>query len=258
MKISANYKRVLDNIYSNQKVAIQNEFSGMDSTVSNVFGKFVTVKCLGNLINVPLFCRYSIEKLLMSLDFLGDEFENIAININVEGNYSLEGEEEKSAYAIIKKFFTSYRLNTLKKGKTVNGEIYYGGRGIILDSNFNPLFFAFATIDTSNLYSYNKIIIYIDKKVHDSKDSVSKEIVKKLIPYYSNTPVYLFTSHNSFRRTLFPEIIITDLSNFIKTVDIPKYTTNLQNELTEVVINNIDEVFKFKSLVEEEENDLNL
>jgi hypothetical protein len=136
----------------------------------------------------------------------------------------------RTSEALIKRFFTSgSNCGYLFKGH-LGDRIYYGNRGILLDSNYNLLFLATVEPGTNLLTNFKNI--YISPKVFTNlTDLINKHIVQKIIPYFClyNPSV---------------NIHIKDINHILKRPIFPKSIENINEELNNILINSTDYLIK--------------
>lgn len=83
----------------------------------------------------------------------------------------------------IMKTFTQ-RFGRLTKVVTPKGEVYYGGNGVVLDKDFNPLIYVTKTLNFSN-NTTPKTTVHVSPTVFtDDVSSLNKSLLKKGIAYY--------------------------------------------------------------------------
>lgn len=94
--------------------------------------------------------------------------------------------------AIIKKLMTTSFQARVAKIKTGKGEVYYGGKGMLFDKNFDPLILCTYKAhfdDTSGVADrkvmFDEKIIHVSPDVFiDQKSTVNKAILSKFIPFF--------------------------------------------------------------------------
>ena len=108
-------------------------------------------------------------------------------------------DEKKAPDTILRRLFSindNYGLIRVITGK---GTDYIGGTGLIFDQNWNPLMMTGMEI----YYFYNEPVLYpvlyVSPEVFSREDSISRAIVKKLIPWYGSNFVYssIFENYNT-------------------------------------------------------------
>lgn len=215
---------------------------------NNLFNKFIELDFSQDVIDIPLIAKNHIESTLRNIKL--EDINNTKVIIPLFNNTIPQ--EKKTFDSIIKYFFTyiSYS-NRIGKITTSKGDVYYGGRGLILNSNYNPIlmFTLRATKIINNTdfkFNYSTPIIYINPSVFEDPNTlVNKGIIKKIIPYFTNS--YLCISNSWNNRFIYPErgkseVIIKDFNNIIVSPIKPKVSNNPMDCLNDCIINNIDEI----------------
>ena len=127
-------------------------------------------------------------------------------------------DNKKAPDTILRRLFSINDNLGLIRVVTAKGMDYIGGTGLILDQNWNPLMMTGMEI----YHFYNEPVLYpvlyVSPEVFSREDSISRAIVKKLIPWYGSNFVYssIFENYNTcIHRTI--HIKIEDFSHmFIK------------------------------------------
>ena len=127
-------------------------------------------------------------------------------------------DNKKAPDAILRRLFSINDNFGLIRVRTAKGTDYIGGTGLIFDQNWNPLMMTGMEI----YHFYNEPVLYpvlyVSPEVFSREDSISRAIVKKLIPWYGSNFVYssIFENYNTcIHRTI--HIKIEDFSHmFIK------------------------------------------
>lgn len=216
---------------------------------NNLFNKFMELDFSQDVIDIPLIAKNHVENSLRRVKL--EDINNTKVIIPLFNN--TPPQKKKTFDSIIKYFFTyiSYS-NRIGKLTTSKGEIYYGGRGLILNSNYNPIlmFTLRATKIMGNTdfrFNYSTPIIYINPSVfEDPSTLVNKGIIKKIIPYFTNS--YLYVSNYGNSKFEYPkggiksEVIIKDFNNIIVSPNKPEVSNNPMNSLNNCLINYIDEI----------------
>ena len=106
-------------------------------------------------------------------------------------------DNKKAPDAILRRLFSINDNSGLIRVITEKGTDYIGGTGLIFDQNWNPLMMTGMEIhhfyDEPVLYP----VLYVSPEVFSREDSISRAIVKKLIPWYSSNFVYSSIFENS-------------------------------------------------------------
>ena len=130
--------------------------------------------------------------------------------------------------------------------------MYYGGKGIILDGNFNPLLLCtlLARIvkeEGGDVLTYYRPVCHINPKVFIESDKlVNKGIIKKLIPYYSNYdtcfPRGIRRNTNNDPESEKVKVIIDDFSHlFIEPVK-PTPSSCSNESLNQCLVDNVEDI----------------
>lgn len=145
--------------------------------------------------------------------------------------------ERKTFGPLLKELSLIKRIGELNRVKDKDGNLYYGMRGLILNSNLEPL--VLSTIRSHRELSATKeIILRVSPKVFNSDNVVCKGIQKYLIEYCSTTSRY-FSIVNNF--TTMTVIINNDIDKFIRHAKAPT-NINVNEEIQQLLIDNIDKL----------------
>ena len=108
-------------------------------------------------------------------------------------------DNKKAPDTILKRLFSINDRFGLIRVKTEKGTDYIGGTGLIFDQDWNPLMMTGMEI----YHFYNEPVLYpvlyVSPEVFSREDSISRAIVKKLIPWYGSNFVYssIFENYNT-------------------------------------------------------------
>ena len=108
-------------------------------------------------------------------------------------------DEKKAPDTILRRLFSIDDSYGLIRVITAKGMDYIGGTGLIFDQNWNPLMMTGMEI----YHFYNNPVLYpvlyVSPEVFSREDSISRAIVKKLIPWYGSNFVYssIFENYNT-------------------------------------------------------------
>ena len=145
--------------------------------------------------------------------------------------------ERKTFGPLLKELSLITRMGELNRVRDKDGNLYYGMRGLILNSNLEPL--VLSTIRSHRELSATKeIILRVSPKVFNSDNVVCKGIQKYLIEYCSTTSRY-FSIVNDF--TTMTVIINNDIDKFIRHAKAPT-NINVNEEIQQLLIDNIDKL----------------
>lgn len=222
-------------------------------TNSTIYDKFLSVDISESQIEVPIFCREVVEASIYNkLQYPNINNFSAIKEIIVPLYCNTMVQNKRTADSIIKEFFTRTNFGSrLQKVVTNKGEIYYGGKGIILDKDFTPLLIATLIgekeiVDGNTVFIYNRGTIHVNPKVFlDTSGLISKSILKKVIPLYVSKTIRINTN-SGFRSNLpisyTPQILIDDVSGWIKKVKLPTPSNCSNDILNQLLIDNIDDV----------------
>ena len=145
--------------------------------------------------------------------------------------------ERKTFGPLLKELSLITRIRELNRVRDKDGNLYYGMRGLILNSNLEPL--VLSTIRSHRELSATKeIILRVSPKVFNSDNVVCKGIQKYLIEYCSTISRY-FSIVNDF--TTMTVIINNDIDKFIRHAKAPT-NINVNEEIQQLLIDNIDKL----------------
>lgn len=145
--------------------------------------------------------------------------------------------ERKTFGPLLKELSLITRIGELNRIKDKDGNLYYGMRGLILNSNLEPL--VLSTIKSHRESSATEeLILRVSPKVFNSDNVVCKGIQKYLIEYCSTTSIY-FPIVNNF--TTMTVIINNDIDKFIRHAKAPT-NINVNEEIQQLLIDNIDKL----------------
>ena len=145
--------------------------------------------------------------------------------------------ERKTFGPLLRELSLITRIGELNRVRDKDGNLYYGMRGLILNSNLEPL--VLSTIRFHRELSTTKeIILRVSPKVFNSDNVICKGIQKYLIEYCSTTSRY-FSIVNDF--TTMTVIINNDIDKFIRHAKAPT-NINVNEEIQQLLIDNIDKL----------------
>ena len=145
--------------------------------------------------------------------------------------------ERKTFGPLLKELSLITRIGELNRVRDKDGNLYYGMRGLIFNSNLEPL--VLSTIRSHRESSATKeIILRVSPKVFNSDNVVCKGIQKYLIEYCSTVSRY-FSIVNGF--TTMTVIINNDIDKFIRHAKAPT-NINVNEEIQQLLIDNIDKL----------------
>lgn len=210
---------------------------------NNVFNLFLHVDCTGPHVVVPLFCRGYIERIICG----GLDVTEVEIALFANGFPS----ERRTSNAMFKLFTEIGFSQRLVKVITSKGEIYYGGYGIILDRNMNPIFFC--TLDgerSDEGLTYNSAKIYVNPSVLLTEGVLEKGIIKTIIPAYIEEGVSIYTTFSNINKQfkkkngrVIPEVVIKDFTDdFFVRPSKPKPSTFTRDKVNDFLLEHVDDI----------------
>ena len=145
--------------------------------------------------------------------------------------------ERKTFGPLLKELSLIKRIGELNRVKDKDGNLYYGMRGLILNSNLEPL--VLSTIRPPRESSATKeLILRVSPKVFNSDNVICKGIQKYLIEYCSTVSRY-FSIVIGF--TTMTVIINNNIDKFIRRAKAPT-NINVNEEIQQLLVNNIDKL----------------
>lgn len=251
MEFSWRYTSSLNDIFSsygNDSIGdVTRDVVSLDQ--HNAFNKMFVVDISSDEIEVPMFAKALIENLVTHNFSVGVDtlFQKVVIPLYVN-SYN---QNRRTADSIINEFSRVDFDRRLQKVTTNKGEVYYGGRGIILDSDFKPLILCSILCKkeefrTFEYMDYYKPIVRVNPEVFLNETGlINKTIIKKIIPFYLTHNIPVINTRCIFRDKLEnrkPQILIEDSSRFIETPTLPNPSTCSNEALNKLLLDNIDEV----------------
>lgn len=148
------------------------------------------------------------------------------------------------------------RLGTFNKRLikiiTSKGQTYYGGYGILLDADWNPLMLAtLMARRTSDLNSpsmelcFYKAILHVSPRVFlNQADLMEKSIIKKVIPFYLANPLGMTLGGRGVMSEYLGtvQIEVDDMSRFFHTPVIPRPDTYSDEEMNRILAEHAGEI----------------
>lgn len=216
---------------------------------NNVFSRSIIVDLNKDEIELPVIAIRHFEEAAGSSIIPSFSVEKVILPL-----YNNTYDQSRRTFdTIMAQFFanTSYESRLLKI-ITNKGEVYYGGKGIILDGNFNPLLLCtlLARIvkeEERDVLTYYRPVCHINPKVFIESDKlVNKGIIKKLIPYYSNYdtcfPRVVRRTVNNDPESEKVKVIIDDFSHlFVEPVK-PTPSSCSNESLNQCLVDNVEDI----------------
>lgn len=255
MEFSIRFKRDLANIFylgeNNASSTLRGELS-LDS--NNVFRKNLIVDLEGEELEIPVIARIHCETILTSLlreekitPEMPQQVQKIVLPL-YDNTYSIT---KRTFDSIIRQFFAGVRFSDrLQKITTAKGEVYYGGKGIILDKDLAPILLCTLKArkgygEYMNTITYYRPVCHISPKVFtESTSLMNKGIIKRVIPFYTTENVTLPDTYmcRCATRSSTVEIIIDDFSRFFVEPVKPTPSTCSNEILNQCLVDNLDDI----------------
>lgn len=231
---------------------------------NNVFQRYFNIDLRGKEVEVPVICRREVQNILT---------DNMSIrNNNWEGTKPLDyfvyplyvtwSTRKRTSDSAIRAMFECLTGNRLVKITTSNDAVYYGGAGIIFNSNMECIFLSTVTLiapdEGSNnpMYELAKSVVHISPNVFVSNGLVEKAIVKKVLPTLIESKVSLNTSNrrifNTFNKQednsyapVVPDIVIHNINErYISSPTAPDMTKFTSEEVNKWLLERVDDAVK--------------
>ena len=189
-------------------------------TENNQFSIYITNHIFnGEVTEIPIYNSLSLREIIPLF--------TSSTNIN----------ERKTFGPLLKELSLIKRIGELNRVRDKDGNLYYGMKGLILNSNLEPL--VLSTIRLPRESSAAKeLILRVSPKVFNSDNVVCKGIQKYLIEYCSTVSRYS-SIVNGF--TTMTVIINNDIDKFIRHVKAPT-SINVNEEIQQLLVDNIDKL----------------
>lgn len=220
---------------------------------NNVFRRNLVIEVNNDEIEVPVIARNQFESIISS-ELSGNictRFDKIILPLY--DNKCSQG--RRTFDSIIRQMFTNVEYSErLQKVITNKGEVYYGGRGIILDEDFTPLLMCTLTAkkrtpveELGSLMYYCRPVCHINPKVFLEPDKlINKGIIKKLIPIYTGNSIPIPTAYGVFRTNNIDDrkvkVIIDNFDKFFTVPTKPTPSTCSNDILNECLVENIEDI----------------
>ena len=213
---------------------------------NNVFSRSIIVDLNKDEIELPVIAIRHFEEAAGSSIIPSLSVEKVILPL-----YNNTYDQSRRTFdTIMAQFFanTSYE-DRLLKIITNKGEVYYGGKGIIFDGNYNPLLLctlkARRVVTENEKYTaYYRPVCYVSPRVFEEPNTiVNKGIIKKLIPFNTSHnmdfPLGLFRDKAEDKKV---QVVIDNFDRFfIKPVK-PNPSTCSNELLNQCLIDNIEDI----------------
>lgn len=213
---------------------------------NNVFSRSIIVDLNKDEIELPVIAIGHFEEAAGSSIIPSFSVEKVILPL-----YNNTYDQSRRTFdTIMAQFFanTSYE-NRLLKIITNKGEVYYGGKGIIFDGNYNPLLLctlkAKRVVTEKEKYTaYYRPVCYVSPRVFEEPNTiVNKGIIKKLIPFYTSHnmdfPLGLFRDKAEDKKV---QVVIDNFDRFFVKPVKPSPSTCSNELLNQCLIDNIEDI----------------
>lgn len=255
MEFNIRFKRDLADIFylgeNNASSTLRRELN-LDS--NNVFRKNLIVDLEGEELEIPVIARIHCETILTSLfreekitPEMPQQVQKIVLPL-YDNTYSIT---KRTFDSVIRQFFAGVSFSDrLQKIITVKGEVYYGGKGIILDKDLAPILLCTLKArkgygEYINTITYYRPVCHISPKVFTEPTSLmNKGIIKRVIPFYTTENITIpdFYMYRNVTRSSTVEIIIDDFSRFFVEPVKPTPSTCSNEILNQCLVDNLDDI----------------
>lgn len=253
MEYSWRYRRTLIGVFHGNDDTTTNDVTNKETTLDNhnAFNRLFVIDVSSDEIEVPVFAKSAVESVVRDkLEFPYVSHVNKIIIPMYVNTYT---QSRRTADSIVGEFFSRVNFNQrLQKVITNKGEVYYGGKGIILDKDFNILLLCTLACRRMEyggrqVMSYYKPIIHVSPQVFlRGEGLIDKSILKKIIPFYVSQnigPVYTNPDFVSdIPEGTKPQILIDDVSKLIENPVKPTPQKCSDDVLNQILADNADDV----------------
>ena len=253
MEYSWRYRNALIRVFCGNNNTEVDDVTNKETTLDNhnVFNRLFVIDVSSDEIEIPVFAKSAVESVVR--DKLGFPHVSHVNKIIIRMYVNTYTQSRRTADSIVGEFFSRVNFNQrLQKVITNKGEVYYGGKGIILDKDFNILLLCTLACRRTKyrgiqVMSYYKPIIHVSPQVFlRGEGLIDKTILKKIIPFYVSHNISIVIDRTCFRNDIpegtKPQILIDDVSKFIENPAKPTPQKCSDSVLNQILIDNIDDV----------------
>lgn len=219
--ISENVKNYINSFLSAVSASLRATGIPLLGTENNQFSMYMTNYIFnGEITETPVYNSLSLRGVIPL-------FTSSSTSIN----------ERKTFGPLLKELNLTRGAGELNRVRDKDGNLYYGMRGLILNSNLEPL--VLCTIRPPRTSSATtELILRVSPRVFNSDNVVCKGIQKYLIEYCSTVSRYSSIVSNYTTMTV---IINNDIDKFIRHVKAPT-NINVNEEIQQLLVDNIDKL----------------
>lgn len=255
MEFSWRYKCTLSDVFEAVDTSYPGDVYNIDCTLDshNVFNKLFVVDTSSDEMEIPAFARWAIERIVGEKLLPANPIPVDKIVIPLYNNGI--NRTRKTADIIVRDFFSGTNFSQrLSRCTTSKGEVYYGGRGIILDANFNILLLCTLLCrrkksQDGEVMSYYKTVVHVSPQIFlDNNGLIPKSILKKVIPFYLSYPIGNISCGGRFKCEIpantKPQVLIDDVNGFIESPAVPTPQKCSDAILNQLIMDNEDEIMQ--------------
>ena len=218
--IGENIKNNIDNFLGVTSASLCSTGIPLLGTENNQFSIYMTNHIFNsNITEIPIYNSLSSREIIPLFTFSSTSIK-----------------ERKTFGPLLKELSFTRGAGALNKVRDKDGNFYYGMRGLIFNSNLEPL--VLCTIRPGTSSDTTELILRVSPKVFNSDNVVCKGIQKYLIAYCSTVSRY-FSIVSCF--TTMTVIINNDIDKFIRHVKAPT-NINVNEEIQQLLVDNIDKL----------------
>lgn len=219
--ISENVKIYINSFLSATSASLRSTNIPLLGTENNQFSMYMTNYIFnGEITETPVYNSLSLRGVIPL-------FTSSSTSIN----------ERKTFGPLLKELNLTREAGELNRVRDKDGNLYYGMKGLILNSNLEPL--VLCTIrPPRTLSATTEFILRVSPRVFNSDNVVCKGIQKYLIEYCSTVSRYSSIVSNYTTMTV---IINNDIDKFIRHVKAPT-NINVNEEIQQLLVDNIDKL----------------
>lgn len=221
---------------------------------NTVFQRYINIDLRDEIVEVPVFCRRKVQPLLENNL---REIDGKCIEYFVRPLYITRSVQKRTSDSIIRTMFEHSTEDNLIKVTTNSGTVYYGGVGIIFDSNMECIFLSTVTYikpkSDGTKYSLAKSTIHISPKVFTSTDLLEKAIIKRILPIiitekvgldsFSRNVINTFNRGSGAYETAIPDIMVHDINEqFISRPSMPDISTFTNEYINSWLLEHADNI----------------
>ena len=253
MEYNWRYRITLMGVFNGNTDTVIHNVTNIETTLDNhnAFNRLFIIDVSSDEIEVPVFAKSAVESVVR--DRLKFPYVSHVNKIIIPMYVNTYNQSRRTADSIVNDFFSRVTFShRLQKVTTNKGEVYYGGKGIILDKDLNILLLCTIVCRRMEhggrqVMSYYKPIVHISPQLFlEDKGLLGKSILKKIIPFYVSHSIDGIYTHAYFSDNIpigtKPQILIDDVSKFIESPIKPTPQKCSDDVLNQILIDNIDDV----------------